>query len=228
MRRAFEGVSRAYFVFPIRPGIVQATAHFAQAAREAKAEFIVNMSQKSSREDSKSDSALQHWLAERVFDWAATPVTHLRPTYFADWLLYMRNMIREGRMSVPFGTTGRHAPIAAEDQGAVISAILSDPRGHEGKVYPLFGPVELTAPEIALEVGRVLGREVRYEQISSEQWAREVTGHEIPFLAQHLHEVAIDHQNGVFAGTNDVVERLTGRRPMTVAEFVEKHRAALS
>jgi len=29
---------------PFRPGIVQATAHFAQAALEAKAEFIVNMS----------------------------------------------------------------------------------------------------------------------------------------------------------------------------------------
>ena len=44
VRRAFDGTQRAYFVFPIRPGIVQATAHFAQAALEAKAEFIVNMS----------------------------------------------------------------------------------------------------------------------------------------------------------------------------------------
>ena len=44
VRRAFEGIKRAYFVYPMRPGVVQATAHYAQAALEAKAEFIVNMS----------------------------------------------------------------------------------------------------------------------------------------------------------------------------------------
>jgi len=45
------------------------------------------------------------------------------------------------------------------------------------------------------------------------------------FLAQHLREVAIDHGNGLFAGTNDIVERITGRRPMTVREFVNKNRS---
>lgn len=87
VRRAFAGTKRAYFVYPMRPGLVQATAHYAQAALEAKAEFIVNMSQRTARPDALSDSALQHWLAERVFDWAGTPVTHLRPTAFNEWLL---------------------------------------------------------------------------------------------------------------------------------------------
>jgi NAD(P)H dehydrogenase (quinone) len=51
MRTAVKGVRRAYFVFPIRPGIIQATAYFAQAAREAGVEAIANMSQISARED---------------------------------------------------------------------------------------------------------------------------------------------------------------------------------
>src|SRR5262249_57759610 len=106
-RRAFDGAKRAYFVYPIRPGIVQATAHFAQAAAEAKAEFIVNMSQRTARPDALSNTALQHWLAERVFDWAGTPVAHLRPTIFNEWLLYMRKGIRDGHYRVPFGTTGK-------------------------------------------------------------------------------------------------------------------------
>jgi uncharacterized protein YbjT (DUF2867 family) len=226
VRRALEGVERAYFVYPIDPGIMPATVQFAQAAREARVEFIVNMSQKSARREAKSDAALQHWLSEQVLDWSGTPVAHLRPTYFADWLLYMRNMIKEGRMSVPFGTTGRHAPIAAEDQAAVIAAILGDPTPHTGQIYPLFGPVELTAPEIAAIIGKTLDKEVRYEKITASQWAREVRGQDAPFLAQHLDEVSIDHNKGVFAGTNDLIQKIGGRRPMTVAEFVEKHRAA--
>ena len=40
-----SGVQRAYFVYPIRPGILQATAYFAQAAKEAGVDGIVNMSQ---------------------------------------------------------------------------------------------------------------------------------------------------------------------------------------
>jgi hypothetical protein len=65
MRTAVKGASLAYFVYPIRPGIIQATAYFAQAAREAGVEAIVNMSQISAREDARSHAAGDHWVAER-------------------------------------------------------------------------------------------------------------------------------------------------------------------
>src|SRR4029077_13339086 len=54
VKAALNGVLRAYFVYPIRPGIVQATAYFAQAANEAGVDGIVNMSQISAREDARS------------------------------------------------------------------------------------------------------------------------------------------------------------------------------
>src|SRR5262249_14510601 len=44
VRAAVNGVQRAYFCYPISPGLVQATAQFAQAAKEAGVEIIVNMS----------------------------------------------------------------------------------------------------------------------------------------------------------------------------------------
>ena len=48
------------------------------------------------------------------------------------------------------------------------------------------------------------------------------------FLTQHLKHVAIDHSNGIFAGKNDVVERLTGQKPQTIKEFIsEKQRNVL-
>ena len=48
------------------------------------------------------------------------------------------------------------------------------------------------------------------------------------FTIQHLREVAIDHQNGVFAGTNDVVKKIGGRQPTTLEEFITKHRKAFA
>ncbi len=249
VRGALEGVNRAYFVYPIRPGLIQATAQFAQSAKEARVEAIVNMSQASARRDAASHSARDHWLAERVFDWSGLNVAHIRPTYFAEWLLYLAPMIRQGVMYAPF-TTGRHAPIAGEDQGRVIVGILKNPEPHRGKVYPLYGPAELSHDEIAQIVGRVLARDIKYQSMPIERWAELVSkasaskparndaGSLYPeadritgrpgseFLVQHLREVAIDHTNGVFAGTNNLVEEIGGRPPLSVEAFVAKHRDA--
>jgi len=251
VRAALQNVDRAYFVYPIRPGLVQATAQFAQAAREAGIEAIVNMSQVSARSDAKSHSARDHWLAEQVFDLSGLNVAHIRPTYFAEWLLYLAPMIRQGVMYAPF-TTGRHAPIAGEDQGRVIAGILQNPQPHRGKVYPLYGPIELTHEEIAQIAGRILGRRIEYHSMPIEPWAElvakasagrpprndagslyaeadRITGKPgSDFLIQHLREVAIDHTNGVFAGTNDLVATLGGRAPLTVEEFVTQHRGAFA
>jgi NAD(P)H dehydrogenase (quinone) len=231
VRTALNGVKRAYFVYPIRPSILQATAYFAQAAKEAGVDGIVNMSQKSARQDAKSHAATDHWLSERVFDWSGLTVAHIRPTYFAEWLLYLAPMIKAGLLHVPFGT-GKHAPIAADDQGRVIAGILEDPAAHKGKIYPLFGPVEYTYEEIAQALSRVLGKQVQYKQVDFDEFSRVLqasgksAGRDNSFLFQHLREVVIDHQNGIFAGTNDLVEKLGGRAPMTLEAFAEKHRAA--
>jgi uncharacterized protein YbjT (DUF2867 family) len=250
VRAALRGVAGAYFCYPIRPGIIQATAFFAQAAKEAGVAGVVNMSQISARKDAKSHAAQDHWLAERVFDWSGVTVVHLRPTYFAEWLLYLAPMIRAGLLHVPFGT-GRHAPITAEDQARVIVGILENPSPHGGKAYPLYGPVEFTYQGIANVLSRVLAIEVQYKQVSIETMlqmmasggqkppaghnARALYGEFEPapdrragdsFVIQHLREVAIDHQNGVFAGTNDLVETIGGGPATTLEAFIDKHREA--
>lgn len=143
------------------------------------------------------------------------PVVHLRPTFFAEWVLYWTGFIKAGVLPLPFGT-GRHAPIAAEDQARVIANILIEPQTHLGKTYPLFGAREMTFPEMADEVGRLLGRPVRYQQVdvpTLKQLARDNGKGFGDFFWQHLSEVAIDHQEGVFARTNDLVERIGGKPP---------------
>src|SRR5262249_14683323 len=104
VRAALGGVQRAYFVYPIRPGILQATAYFAQAAQEAGVDGIVNMSQISAREDAKSHAATDHWLSERVFEWSGLAGAHIRPTYFAEWVLYLAPMIKGRPLTPPFCT----------------------------------------------------------------------------------------------------------------------------
>lgn len=224
---ALEGVGGAYFVYPILPGLLYATAAFAQAAREAGVETIVNMSQISARRDAESQAAREHWLGERMLDWSGIGVTHLRPTFFAEWFTYppvANSIVNDGKLRLPFGS-GRHAPIAAEDQARVIASILKDPKPHRGQSYELFGPVEGTHTEHAEAIGRALGQSVDYEPLPVNAFKAAVTAvyPNADHLAQHLGAVAVDYQNGIFSGTNDVVERITGELPMTLEAFVERN-----
>lgn len=230
LRPALAGVDRAYFVYPVRAQLMEATAYFAYSAAEAGVKAIVNMSQISARRDAASDAARQHWFAEKVFDRCGVPVTHLRPTFFMEWLKYpfQLPLIREKNiLSVPAGE-GRHAPIAAEDQGRVIAAILMDPQPHAGQTYHLFGAVEMNHSQVARVLSEVLGRPIEYvdESMTHFETRLKNVGSIQAHRIQHFLGVYMDYQNGVFAGTNDVVKRLTGRSPVTVREYVESNRAA--
>lgn len=226
-RRALEGVTAAYFVYPIRPGLMEASAYFAQAAKEAGTSALVNMSQISARRNATSNAARVHWVAERVFDWSGIAATHLKPTFFAQWLTYplvARAVKESGLLALPFGS-GEHAPIAAEDQGRVIAAILTDPDPHRGQSYHLHGPMQMNHAAIADILSAVIGYGVKYVPIPIDEFRLRLQQNPNidPYFVQHICAVAQDYQDGVFAGTNDVVERLTGAPSMTVEAYVRAH-----
>ena len=103
--------------------------------------------------------------------------------------------------------------------------------------------------EISQIIGTVLGKKIYSEQISIEKYgeilssrprgsarntaatvcaeADKAGGAGSDFVLQHLKEIAIDHQNGIFSGMNNYVQEIGGRPPMTVEQFVEKQSARI-
>jgi NAD(P)H dehydrogenase (quinone) len=229
--RAAAGASAAYFCYPVSPGLIQATAYFADAAKRAGLKALVNMSQISAREDSKSHAAHDHWIAERIFDWSGVPTVHLRPTFFSEWLLipFVRSTIANNSIiDLPYGN-GRHAPIAAEDQARVIATILAEPAAHAGKTYPLCGPTELDQAGIAAAITEVLGRKISYQPLTIPQHRERLEKGGWPeFVIQHFCAVALDYQNGLFSGEDKFIAKLTGKPPMSVQDFVASHRKAFT
>jgi NAD(P)H dehydrogenase (quinone) len=220
---AVAGVSAAYFCYPIDPGrLLEATAIFAQAASEAGVRAVLNMSQVSARREARSHAAQQHWIAERLLDRTAMMTTHIRPTFFAEWLIFQwarRN--DEAVLRLPFADA-HHAPIAAADQGRFVAAVLANPAPHDRQIYPLYGPVEANHYEIAEKLSRTVGIPVRYEPIEIPEFADALRAQgRSEFLIQHLGKVAQDYRDGVFSGTNNLVEAVTGTPAMTVEQFAE-------
>lgn len=229
VRAAVDGVRGAYFVFPVTPGILTATGYFAEAAIDAGLKTIVNMSQITASLHARSHASRDHWIAERIFDRSGLWVTHLRPTVFAEWLLYLAPRIaQEGLVTLPFGDA-KQAVIAAEDQARVIATILLDPASHRGQTYSLYGAEELTFAEMIGAVSEVVNRQIEYRRIPTDLFEQAVLASgRGDFMAHHMAAVAADHAEGLFKGKSDFVERLTGRPPVTVREFVSKHKEAFA
>ena len=230
IRAAMEGVEAAYFVWPVQPGLLTATVNFAQAAKEAGVSTIVNLSQRSARRESKSHSCRDSFIAEQVFDWSGLQVVHLRPTYFLEWLLYPWQLpyLHKGILRMPVGK-GRHSPIAAEDQGRAIAAILKAPETHIGQTIPLSGPVEMDHEQMAAELSEALGRRIVFQDLPIADYCASLEVMGVPaYIVQHLGGAMEDYQNGVMSGADDNVGRLTGRRAMTVGEFARAHAATLN
>ncbi len=228
MRAAVEGVRRIYFVYPPQGELlVEATTIIAVAARDAGVEALVNMSQISARRDSESPLARQHWLSENIFDWADIGAVHVRPTFFAENLVIMgaETIAAAGKLYLPYGAE-KHAPVAAADIARVVSGILAHPADHVGERYVVTGPRNLSLTEMASVISQELGKPVEYVDLPIEAWAEvlaEVDGM-TNSLVSHLKAVAVDHQNGVFRGETDVVERIGGQKPQPLTEFVREHR----
>jgi uncharacterized protein YbjT (DUF2867 family) len=187
------------------------------------------MSQISARRDAKSHAAQNHWLSERLLDRSAFVTAHLRPTFFAEWLAWQWSRDEQGGVfRLPFAD-GRHAPIASVDQARVIAAILRNPAPHDRQTYPLVGPVELDYGDIAAKVGSVLGFPVRYEPIDIDSFAEllRVEGHD-EYFVQHITSVAQDYRDGIFAGTNNLVEVITGTPALTVEQIAAANRDAFA
>jgi len=226
VRKALRGIRGAYFVYPLSPTLVQATAIFAQAAKEAEVEIVANMSQWNSRPSAKSPATINHWLSEQVLDWSAVPVAHLRPTFFCEWLLWVARSIRQGVMTMPWDANSRWSPVATEDLAHVIVAILENPVTHSGKTYPLCGPAEHSFAEVAEIASRVLGTQITYQQASVDTFAESIGQTGNALFKEHCRAVAVELQEGIFAETNSLAAQISGRPPMTIEQFVAKNRAA--
>ncbi len=101
--------------------------------------------------------------------------------------------------------------------------------GHAGQLYPLFGPKELTQFEIAGILSDVLGRKITYVPMEIEAFKAVLKEMgRTPHFIQHISAVAQDCRDGIFSGTNDLVEKITGQKPLPMVDYIVKNKALFS
>ena len=229
--RVVSGCSRVYFGMSISPRYLEASVLMAAAAKEVGVNALVNMSQMtvsqmSTRNTTPSPQQRQHWLSEQAFQWSGVPVVTIRPTVLLEgfFLPLTGPSVRErSRIELPFGR-GKTNPVAAADVARVVAAVLADPSPHLGRIYELTGPRSLDMNGIAREYSDALNRDVTYRDIPPEDWERELKKLGLPeHLTRHLVALAELNRAGRYDRLADGVQRVSGRSPMSIREFVLLH-----
>jgi len=146
--------------------------------------------------------------------------TILRASWFAQNFSehFLLEPVLGGMIALPAGSVAE--PFIDADDIADIAVTALTEGGHAGAMYELTGPRLLTFADVADELTRVTGREVRYLPVTPEQYALTAVRNGIPsedvapMIA--LFTRVLDGRN---AHMTDDVERVLGRRPRDFAAY---------
>ncbi|MGW1374047.1 SDR family oxidoreductase [Streptomyces sp. NPDC002446] len=121
-------------------------------------------------------------------------------------------------------------PVHEDDLADVAAVALMDRTGtHQGRIYQVTGPEQMTFAQQVAEIGRAIGRETRIEQISEDAAAEAMSGPHLPKEAA-LELVRLFGQTVEAPAfpVSDAVERVTGRPARPFAQWARDHAADFS
>jgi uncharacterized protein YbjT (DUF2867 family) len=221
LRKALRGVERLFVLTPAGTDeMATRQVRLAELAREAGVRRIVKLSGIAADETDGPAIARAHRQAERAIEASATAWTHLRPHWFLqNELGHAETIAAEGVFYAP--DVGRIAPVDARDVAEAAATVLTED-GHEDRAYTLTGPALVSYDEIAKSLGAVLGREVRWIEVSLDEARASMLAAGYPeVLASGFTEYLARFQRGGVTGRlSPDLPALLGREPRDVETFI--------
>ena len=223
---ALAGTTRLFLLSDNEPGFGSMQIAVVRAAEQLGVAHIVKLSALGASDHSNSSIAREHWEAEQALASCAVPWTILRPhAFMQNWLGDVAETVRSERtIYSPIGD-GRVPFIDTRDIAAVAAEVLLHPDAHVRRKYVLTGGEAVGYAEVAAALSTATGTPVTYRPISmDEARARaEVRGVSPPLIDATLAIAAYQKAGGPTAKTSDSVERILGRPPRTIVDFVRDH-----
>jgi uncharacterized protein YbjT (DUF2867 family) len=238
--RALDGVDTATFTYPVNSGIVPAAATFASAAREHEVPLrTIVMSMAVAHPESPSHLGRAQWLAEEVLAWSGLNLCVLRiaALFFENIAsLHAASIEQKSAFSNCFGNAEVPWISGLDAARLMVSAVLHPDFFAGRSIHYPPGAQLLSHSKLADILASELGRPIRFDPVSQEQWAaelaetacREPDGVISVDMAKHISAVgaalAGTGKGPIRAPDSAELQRLTGARPVLFAEFVRQNR----
>jgi len=203
---ALEGVGAVYVsYYPdlAAPGAAEAVGAFAKLAVATGVNRLVLLSGRGEPEAQRAEEMVKQSGAE----W-----TILRCSWFMQNFSesFMLDAVLAGEVALPVGAV-REPFVDADDIADAAVAAFTDNR-HIGQFYELTGPRVMTFAEAVADIAEAAGREIRFVELTTEQFAAHLAEQQLPQglidLLMMLFTEVLDGRNEYVTGG---VERALGR-----------------
>jgi NAD(P)H dehydrogenase (quinone) len=217
LEHAFAGVSAALVVSGSGEPGERARLHrnAFEAAAHARVGHVVYLSLMGAAPDSKYPFSRDHYLSEQYLFATGLPYTVLRNAFYLDMFLekFDADVLRGPAQQE------RGAFVSRDDVARTAAAVLLK---QPGGIYDVTGPEALSVAEIAKRLSALVGRQLRYEDVSAET-ARDRLSKVEP-LSWRV-DLSVGWFEAIAAGelkrTSDTVLRFTGAAPLRLEAYFQ-------
>jgi uncharacterized protein YbjT (DUF2867 family) len=126
--------------------------------------------------------------------------------------------ILAGQIALPATSTKEPFVDADDIADVVVEALLDD--SHIGQLYEVTGPRLMTFADAITEIGVACGRDIRFVEVSSEEYETLLKRHQLPeklvWLIMYLFTTVLDGRN---EHLTDGVQRALGRPPRDFRDY---------
>jgi uncharacterized protein YbjT (DUF2867 family) len=223
---AVEGVERV-FLMDASHGL-DFTRNMVQASRQAGVHLIVDLSSIGAGLDPMPIMGRWHADREEIIQNSRIAWTFLRPANFmSNALWWVPSIKAKAVVRDPIGP-GRFASIDPADIAAVAAVALTQ-EGHAGQIYTLTGNELLTVKQQVDILAGVLGRTIKYVEITPEEaaLAARANGMDPASVAatRDLNELLRANRASIIT---DDVERVTGQKPTSFESWCRRNADAFA
>ncbi|MGB2200755.1 MAG: NmrA family NAD(P)-binding protein [Pseudooceanicola atlanticus] len=213
---ALRGARAAYVTyFPdlAFPGAVEKLESLCETARDAGVDHLVLLSGRGEHHAR---------LGEEVVRTSGIDFTIVRAAWFAQNFSegYLRDPVLAGALPMPGGDVAE--PIIDIDDIADVAVAALTEEGHKGELYEVTGPRLMTFADMASDLSRAIGQEVRHVPITFEDFHANIAQAGGDFVADVFTAIARETLDGRNARTTDGVRRALGREPGDFADFAQR------
>ena len=220
--QAFRGIDKVLLVSAVAfTDRVRQHQNVINAAKQAGVKHLFYTSiQRSTNfvlpEVTESDLATEAYLKA-----SGLVYTILKNGYYFEGLGYLiGSEVPEAEIRFPAGE-GKIAFVKRTELAAGTAALLTS-EGHDNQEYTLSGSEAYSFDDIAREFSALAGRPIAYKNSELAPYIAQKVAAGFPqVVANFFAQWGAATKDGMLAGTNDTVERLLGRKPTTLREYLQ-------
>ncbi|PXX29695.1 NmrA family NAD(P)-binding protein [Arenibacter sp. ARW7G5Y1] len=215
---SLQGMEKVYITFQpdlAVPGALKAIEVLIGKAKQAGVKKVVLLSGKGEREAELCEQVVIHSGLDYTIVRASWFNQNFSESFLLEPILDGFVALPRADVKVPFVDTDDIADV-------VVAALLKGE--HNGNIYQLTGPRQLTFKEVIHEISEATGRNIAFTSITLSAYAQVMKQQGVPadyvWLIEYLFSEVLGNPN-IAEMTNDI-EKVLGRRPKDISKYIEE------